>query len=278
MENLEINEDIKIPYNDFDTLVIAGGSSKGILTLGALQYAYDKSIMKNIDIFIGTSSGSIICFLLLIGYTPIEIIVYICTHQLLEKLQHFNIVAMLNGNGATSFSSIYEQLEKMTIDKIGYLPTFKDLKEKFNKTLICVTYNLTDDKTEYISHETNPDLPCLIALRMSSNLPLIFENYKYGNKFYIDGGISDNFAIDIGDKKGNKILGLVICGDTQSFNNEPDTNILEYIYKLIFIPISQSTEYKIEHATDKCKIIRLDYNNLKFFNLNINAKEKLDIF
>ena len=53
---------------------------------------------------------------------------------------------------------------------------------------------------------------------------------------------------------------------------------LKIIYKLIFIPISQSTEYKIEHATDKCKIIRLDYNNLKFFNFNINAKEKLDIF
>jgi NTE family protein len=281
MEKLEIDNDMKDSssiHTDFDTLVIAGGSSKGILTLGALQYAYDKNILKNINIFIGTSSGSIICFLLLIGYTPIEIIVYVCTHQLLEKLQHFNIVAMLNGNGATSFSSIYEQLEKMTIDKIGYLPTFKDLNEKFDKTLICVTYNLTDDKTEYISHETHPDLPCLIALRMSSNLPLIFENYKYGNKFYIDGGISDNFAIDIGDKKGNNVLGLLICGDTQSFNNEPDTNIIEYIYKLIFIPISQSTEYKITHTSDKCKIIKLDYSGLKFFNFNINAKEKLDIF
>ena len=284
--SIEDNEDIEsslvtkdlIPPSNFDTLVIAGASSKGIVTLGALQYAYDNYILKNITTYIGTSSGAIICFLLLIGYTPIEIIVYICTHQLLEKLQHFNIVAMLNGGGATSFSSIYEQLEKITIEKLGYLPTFQDLKDKFDKNFICVTYNLTDDKTEYISYETHPNLPCLIGLRMSANLPLIFENYKYGNKFYIDGGISDNFAIDIADKKGTKILGLVIASGNESFNKDPDANILEYIYKLIFIPISESTEYKITNSSSKCKIIRLDYSKLKFFNFNINSKEKLDIF
>ena len=279
---IEKTEDTNIPHEkvsiNFDTLVISGGSSKGILTLGGLQYAYDNYILNNINTYIGTSSGAMICFLLLIGYTPIEIIIYICTHQLLEKMQHFNVVAMLNGNGAMSFGNIYEQIEKMTIDKLGYLPTFEDIHKKYNKTLICVTYNLTDNKTEYISHETHPQLPCLIALKMSSNLPLIFENYKYGNKFYIDGGISDNFAIDIGDKKGDKVLGLVISSNNESFNTGSDSNILEYIYKLIFIPISQSTEYKIQHATKKCKIIRLDYDKLKFFTFNINSKEKLDIF
>lgn len=269
-------KDSIIPSSDFDTLVLAGGSSKGILTLGALQYAYDNYILKKINIYIGTSSGSIICFLLLIGYTPIEIITYLCTNQLLEKLQNFNIVAMLNGNGAISFSSIYEQLEKMTIEKLGFLPTFNDIKNMFNKTLICVTYNLSDDKTEYISYLNNPNLPCLIALKMSSNLPLIFEKYKYGDKYYVDGGISDNFAIDIGDKYGNKILGLLINEDEKI--NNLDENILEYIYKLIFIPISQNTEYKLLNCSKKCKIIRLDYPKLKFFNFNIKSKEKLNIF
>ena len=275
--NTDDINDIEIP-NDFDTIVIAGGSSKGILTLGALQYAYDNFILKKINTYIGTSSGSIICFLLLIGYTPIEIIVYLCTHQLLEKLQHFNIVAMLNGNGALSFSNIYEQLEKMTIDKLGYLPTFEDIYNNFKKNLICVTYNITDDKTEYISYETYPQLPCLIALKMSSNLPLIFEKYKYGDKFYIDGGITDNFPIDLGDQIGNKVLGLLISHETSNFNSQTDESILEYIYKLIFIPMSQNVDYKVLNVSKKCKIIKLEYNKLKFFNFNINSKEKLDIF
>ena len=114
--------------------------------------------MKEIKNYIGTSSGSIICFLLAIGYTPIEIMVYICTHQLLERIQHFNVVAMINGGGASSFISIYEQLEKMTIEKIGYIPTFQDLKTKFNANLTCITYNLTENKTEYLSVDNYPNL------------------------------------------------------------------------------------------------------------------------
>jgi predicted patatin/cPLA2 family phospholipase len=260
-----------IPNYDFDTLVLSGGSSKGIMILGALQYAYDNFLLNKIDKYIGTSVGSIICFLLLIGYTPIEIMVYLCTHEILEKLQHFNIVAMINGNGALSYSGIYEQLEKMTIDKIGYLPTFKDIKEKYGKQLICATYNLTYNKTEYLSFENNPNLPCLIGIKMSSNLPLIFEKFKYNNNFYIDGGISDDFAIDIGDKMGDKILGIVITIDNNSFNSEGES-ILEYIYKLIFIPISQSMDSKINNASNNCKIIKLSYNKLKFFNFNMKEQ------
>jgi NTE family protein len=268
-------DNISINTYGFDTLVLSGGSSKGILTLGALQYAYDNNLLSKIYTYIGTSAGALICFFLIIGYTPIEIIVYLCTNEILEKLHHFDIVSMLNGTGALSYSGIYEQLEKMTINKIGYLPTFQDIKEKFNKNLICTVYNLTDSKTEYISYENNKNLPCLIALRMTSNLPLIFEKFKYGDKFYIDGGISNNFAINVADKIGNNVLGILITTNNDFNDND---NIIEYIYKLIFIPMSQSIEYKILNTKNSCKIIRLSYDKLKFFNFNINLKEKLDIF
>jgi predicted acylesterase/phospholipase RssA len=88
----------------------------------------------------------------------------------------------------------------MSISKIGYLPTLNDIKEKMKKNLVCVTHNLTENRTEYLSWETHPHLPCVTAINMSANLPLVFENYRYGNCFYVDGGISDNFAIDTGEK------------------------------------------------------------------------------
>ncbi len=276
-KNKNTEEEILI-NTDYDTLVLAGGSSKGIVTLGALQYAYDNYLIKNVNKYVGTSSGAMISFLLAIGYTPTEIIVYICCNQLLEKILHFNIVAMINGEGASSFTSIYESFEKMTIDKIGFLPTFRDLKERFGKTLVFVTYNITENKPEYLSYDTYPDLPCLIAIRMSANLPLIFEKYKYGNSYYIDGGVCDNFAIDIGDKIGNKILGVVLNSRKEDFSNEPDMNVLEYIYKIMFIPVSQILEYKLKNISDKCKIVNLDYNKIKFFNFDINSKEKLEMF
>jgi NTE family protein len=278
-DELEIKTEIDLNLSKascYDTIVISGGSIKGIITLGALQYIKENFLLEKVNTYIGTSSGAIISYLLIIGYTPIDLIVYLCVNQLLEKLQNLNIVSMVNGNGASSFSNIYEQLEKMTITKIGILPTLKDLYNKFGKKLIIVTYNLTDNKTEYLSHETNPDLPCLIALRMSSNLPFIFENFQYENKLYIDGGISNNFAIDIGEKEGKQILGLVISLDNEVFTN---MDIIEYMYKVLMIPAEQLLQSKLEKVNkDKCKIIKLSYSNINIFDFHIDYKIKLDMF
>lgn len=267
----------------YDTLVISGASAKGIIFLGGLQYLYDNYILNHIKTYIGTSIGSIICYLLVIGYTPIEIMVYISTHQLFEKMQAFDILGMVKGKGAFSFSLIQEELEKMSIEKIGYLPTLKSLKERYNKNFISVTYNLSENKTEYLSHENYPDLPCISAIRMSSNLPFVFENYKYGNSFYIDGGISNNFPIDIAQKYGNKILGLGLTHNKElenKENNMPPNNILEYFYKLIFVPVSQYIELREQQIDiEKTKIIKLNYNgDLKVFNFNISSKNRLEMF
>jgi predicted patatin/cPLA2 family phospholipase len=277
---LSVVEDKKvlIPTCAYDTLVISGGGIKGILTLGALQYAYDNYLLKEIKTYIGTSAGCIISFLLIIGYTPVEIIVNICTNRFMERLQNFNVVSMMNGLGAASYSALSEQLEKITIAKIGYLPTLNDLNKKYGKNLICCTYNLTKATSEYLSFENYPDLPCLTALRMTSNLPLIFEKYSYNASYYIDGGIADNFPIDIGQSKGEKVLGLYIYTAQENYNKIPDMDIVEYIYNLINIPSVQSVEYKIKLTSPKCKIVRLTYENIKMFNFSIDSKTKLDMF
>ena len=279
-EEQKKDEEVQNETIDYDTLCITGSSAKGLLILGSLQYAYDNFMFNNINIYIGTSSGAIISYLLAIGYKPIEIISYICTNQLLEKIQHFNIVAMLQGRGACSFTPIQEQIEKMSISKIGYLPTLKNIKDRYNKTLIFSTHNLTLNKTEYLSYETYPDLPCITALRMSANLPLVFEKYKYGNSYYIDGGISDNFPIEIADKMGSKIFGIILSLEEKNFNQNLDIDAIEYIYKLMFIPILQRMKNKIENASENCKIIQLSSGNSgsNFFDFNINTKQKLNMF
>lgn len=263
--------------SEYDTLVLAGGSTRAIAILGALQFCSDNFLLNKVKTYIGTSAGAMICYLLCIGYTPIEIVVYLCTHQLLEKLQTFNIVAMIQGRGASSFTQLGEQLEKMTIDKLGYLPTMQDLYEKLGKKLICVTHNLTEARTEYIQHDTHPKVPCITALRMSCNLPLVFEKFKYGHSFYIDGGISDNFPIQL-VPPDNRALGIVLSRDKYSVDENSEPDILEYIYELMFIPIKQSTEHKIKNAHDNCKILEIQSSKFKFFNFNLSSTDKLNLF
>ena len=276
-ENL-LNTNIDIPKPEFkinyDTIVLSGGAIKGLLTLGALQYAKDSYFIKNIKTFVGVSSGAMICYLLSIGYTPIEIVVYISTHRLIEKLSKFNFISILKCGGLTDFNIIHSHIEKMTISKLGYLPTLKELQQRCNKNLIFCTYNLSKKKIEYLTPEDNPDLPCLLALRMTSNLPFIFDKFKYQDNYYIDGGIIDNFPIDIGYERGGKVLGMYISEDTGYENNK----VLEYIYELISIPILSITNNKIEKYKDKVKIISLDENKTKFFNFNLNSTERLEMF
>ena len=266
---------------EYDTLVLSGGSINSISIIGGLQYVKDNNMMENINTYIGTSAGAIICYLLIIGYTPVEIVVYLCiNHHLFEKLKCFDILNAVRGDGATTFMYISDQLEKMTIDKIGRLLTLKDIETIFNKKLICVTYNITKASVEYLSSETNPELPCLIALRMSANLPLIFEHFKYENSFYIDGGIVNNFAVDIGEKYGKKVLGICLgVNNMNSPQDNPSDNILEYIYTLLLVPMVQSMKYKIKSKSDTTTVVELRCSgNIKMFNFDINSKTKLEMF
>lgn len=266
------------PDIKYDTLVLPGGGIKGLMILGALQYCYDNFILTDVINYVGTSSGAMTSYLLAIGYTPVDIVTYICCYQIMEKIQHFDLFAMINNLGATAFTPISELLEKMTIDKIGYLPTLMDIKQQFNKNLVLVTYNLTTNSEEYLNYETHPSLPCLVALRMTANLPLVFENYKYNNNLFIDGGITNNFAIDQAEKIGTKVLGIYMNYVHTPNNN--NNNILEFIYKLMYIPIIQQQKNKLDKANrQKCSILNLsDSMTVKMFDFSISTTDKLELF
>jgi predicted acylesterase/phospholipase RssA len=276
MENEKKLDDVESTY--YDTLVLSGGSNKTILTLGALQCAVDNYILEHINIYVGTSSGAIISYMLCIGYTPIELLVYLCTNQIFEALQNYSLVNLANGKGACSFNPLQEHLEKITIEKIGYLPTLNDIKERYNKTLICVTYNYTETMTEYLSWENYPHLPCITALKMSANLPLVFDKYRYGDSFYVDGAVSDNFPVKHADKIGKKIIGIML-NSLGSENTDSNETVIDYFYNLLFIPISQNTNEQLENLSPKTNIVKINHQfEFKFFNFNINTKTKLEMF
>ena len=271
--------------NDFDILVIAGSSAKGIAVLGALQNCYDKNMLNNIQYYLGTSSGFVINYLLVIGYTPVEILVNIFTNNLLENLQEINYNTLLKGQGAISWDKhIGKLLYDMTMEKINFIPTFKDLLDKFNKKLYGITYNASLDRMEILSPENTPELKCLDAAKMTANLPFLFEKCNYNDNYYLDGGLVNNFPIDLAKKLGNKILGIVTYNENKKdskLNNKmiESENQMEFIYKLMFISIEQTTESKITNYDEtNLKLVRIPIGSLKSYNFNINSKQKFDLF
>lgn len=266
----------------YDTLVLSGGAMNGILQLGSLQYCKDKGMLENIKTYIGTSVGAIISYLMIIGYTPVEIIVYLCTHtKVFEKLKYFDINAGCRGDGATSFLHILEYLEQMTTEKIGRLLTMKDIPILFEKKFICTTFNSSKNISELLSAELTPDLPCLSALRMSANIPLVFEHYKYGDSFYVDGGICKNFPIDVGEKDSENVLGIVVLLPKHKVDPKfyPQKNLLEYYIRLLFAAHEEVIYSRISMKKQTTTVIELtSMNAKKSLEFSIDSKNKLELF
>lgn len=264
----------------YQTLVLSGGSTKCIAMLGSIQYGYDNNLLQKIDTFIGTSAGGIICYLLCIGYTPIEIIMYVCRQNIFKRTPPIDIVSMINGTGALEFSTIGVQLEKMTIEKVGRLLTFQDIKSIFDKRLVLNTYNLSEDKIEYLSPETTPNLPCLAGLRQTCSLPFIFEPYKYMGSFYIDGGIYENFAISFEVQNDtNRRLG--ICVEVEEAKRDPtNSSMMEYIFHLLAIPIRQNIQHILQkHKDTKNNIDIINIKaNISLLQFQLSSHELLELF
>lgn len=279
-------EDKTLHVIEYDTLVISGSAIKLFTELGGVQCAYDEFLLSSVTNYIGTSSGAILNFLLSIGYSPVEITVYVLTNpSIFSNIENLNFYSMIHGSGGATFDTIYEHLERLSILKLGYVPTMLDLKEKHGINLVCVAYNRTKKEVEYLSSSTHPDLLSIMAVKMSSNLPFVFEECKYGNDSYIDGGVVDNFAIKHAESVGEKILGVYVDNkieNSQSISNKKsmtDSNFFEYLYEMIFIPIQYLQEKQIKEATSKTTIVKLDNeHNILFFDFKIDTKTKLDMF
>jgi predicted acylesterase/phospholipase RssA len=137
---------------------------------------------------------------------------------------------------------------------------------------------MTTCKAEYLGPENHPDLPCLIALRMSANIPLIFDRFKYMDNYYIDGGIVDNFPIVKGVEIGKKVIGIQLNIEESKLKDEPEEGVISYFLKLLYIPMIQLSKNNIEKVKDTATIISINGKMRNIIEFNIHSKIRLEMF
>ena len=271
-------------------LVMSGGGIYGYTMLGSLAYMYENGMLNSIDTYIGTSMGAIIGYLLAIGFTPLEITMHLHKTKVLNSLAQFDFVSMASGHGASDWNILQKELEKLTLEKIGEFVNLQDLKRKYNKTLVCATYNMDTRSMEYIDPETKPDIPALVAIRMSANVPFIFDVFKYQNGHYIDGGILDNLPIEYAlnrygisevsetvDSK-DKILCIAIDYVGQEKTHTSYSSI-ELLYNVLLAPSMMMSKEKMRLSRCFSTFYRLrTRKDVKFFNFDVKPSIALDMF
>lgn len=258
----------------YSSLVLSGGGFNGIIFLGVIYNLILKSSLdiKKINSFTGTSIGSIICTLLSIGYSPLEIITestkiinnYFATSSLPVSthidLVNMNIPTIIFNLYSSSNTHIFKIIETLIFNKINIIPTMKTLYELTGKKLTLVSHCL-NKSTVYINHETFPNINVMDAIKMSCNIPFIFDKICIDNEYYVDGGISDNFPVkyvyEHMKKEKNNILGICLnCKKDSKINNE-----IEYMKAVFLDALMNNTFKSLKYCEDNnIRIIKVDTN------------------
>ena len=279
---------------NFNTLVLSGGGIKGIAHLGCIFYLQDtlKFDINKINIFSGTSIGSVICLLFVCGYTPAKLMEELKGVNSFLNINNMSLMSLFSKYGLFKIEELSRIVEEKVIRKYGYVPTLKKLFELTGKDLWICSVNSYNSEVVYFNHRTHPDKNCIEAVEDSCRIPLIFEKNKY-----LDGGLGDNFPLLALTKNYNlqdlNILGILLSGkeliSTNGDVSSGSSGILNYIYNLLNISINSNINFRMEHIeklyesayrsiSKKIDIVVVPFERRTLIPLYISEEDKLKIF
>lgn len=236
----------------------------GICSLGALHYfhvlgEYDPTTVK---IYAGTSIGSVISLLLVCGYHPYEIFMKMREDKNIFKSKDINNILDIFESGILSNDSLSDELTKLVEAKFGKVLSLQELYDKTKKTLIIPVTNVSKMRCEYYSYKTKPNISCVKAVMLSSNVPVLFKRDKLDDEYIVDGGLTDNFPLQHIDDGIMNILGIATLGRTNLVNPSNfslgDDNFLSYYTKLLQLPAMANMSIRCKSHSKNTKVIIIE--------------------
>lgn len=256
-------------------LVLSGGGPRGLGILGALHYIYEQGGLDNINEYWGTSIGSVLCLLLMIGYTPFEIF-----HQLF-MMDYFTGGADLECHDiwdTTAFCPIESLGDKIALfirNKIGNRCwTFKKLYKKFHTKIHIIGSNTDTMSGECFNVDTQPNMNVLDAIEISCDLPYIFTKKEYQGQRYVDGGFINNYPINLADDGQHGVLGICASGSMKMVGDDH----IGWIYRLLHMPIMELQRLRLENLTPMCVHVELDIDTVSMLDMSPSKPVKIATF
>lgn len=250
----------------YKNLVLSGGGVRGIYYIALLKYFENNNI--NINDFknlAGVSVGSFFATAISLGYTSDELeehALYILDYS---KLKSMNIFDFFSNLGLDNGDKLEHCIKRMIRNKIGNKSiTFIELYEKYGKNLIIPSVCLSSREIVYFSKETTPKLKLWKAIRMSLGVPFLFKPFIYKNNYYVDGGLKNNFPIELFNSVDT--LGIDITSKKQDMNTI--FNLEKFILSLV--DVATRNKYTIIYQD----VIQLSNFYVSNVNNNSDSQEK----
>lgn len=286
-------------------IVLAGGGAKGSAHIGVIKYIEEIGIP--IDYVAGTSMGSIIGGLYALGYTPIEMDSLISNMDwsvyMSDKVDRGSMGFREKNDKNTYLLNIpfstgaftktlkekraeRENEEEKNLSFISSLPSGfisgQNLLSLFNSLCVgyqdsisfddlpipyaCVATNIVTGKQKVLRSGVFP-----LAMRASMAIPGVFSPVRMGDEVLVDGGMMNNFPVNVCKEMGADIvIGVEVNegmkGDSKKLNSLPE--LLDQLLNIV-------TSGELEKNRELCDIYihpsSKGYGTMSFDKVSIDS-------
>ena len=219
-------------------VVLSGGGAKGVAHVNALRVIREVGIP--IDYLVGTSMGSIIAGLSAIGYTPDQLEAIVNEEDwpflLSDKIKRSEQTMAQRKTAETFVLSLpinKSSRKKATgglIQGINLNNLFQELTMGYHDSIrfdnlpipfACVSEDVVNG-TKYVFHEG----VLSTAMRSSMAIPAVFTPVRIDSAILVDGGMIDNFPVDIAlDMGADYVIGVDVQNNLKTvdeLNSTPE--------------------------------------------------------
>ncbi len=249
-------------------LVLSGGGAKGIAHIGVIQALEDNDIP--IDYITGTSMGTIVGGLYACGFTPQEMLdlilsrgfSYWSTGKIDPDLRYYftdgdatpALFSMSLGRQPAASDSVPASLISPLPMSFAFMELFSPYTAQcggdFNRLFVpfhCVASDVAAKRKRVFRGGRLGD-----AIRASMSFPIVFQPTTIDGRLYYDGGIYDNFPVDV--MREDFAPSIMIGVDVSTEAKGPQTTLMDQIENLVI----QGGSYELPSG-EGIKI-RLDLN------------------
>lgn len=271
-------------------LVLSGGGAKGAAHIGVLKYM--EEIGLPVSYVTGTSMGSIIGGLYALGYTPEELETLISNidwpmyivgknerrnlSQRRREMSDRLLVQVPYGKFMTENDMQVSAMPMGAVEGDNLVNLFNFLSVGYQDSMCfdsmpipfaCVATDLMTGKPIVLR-----DGEFAQSLRSSMAIPIFFTPVQRGNKMLADGGITNNFPVDICLEMGaDVVVGLEVASDIDCTPDE-----LRSIPRQLQQYLSIVTNRGLDEHRKQCRIyINPDVSGINMLSFNAEAIAEL---
>lgn len=192
-----------------------------------------------IEAVAGASGGALVAAALGSGYKPNEEVIKLMklTSPGNSNFIKFSLLSFIFKWGFIKTKEIEKLIDKYMVNKLGQciIPTY------------IVTTNVETRQAKIWNSIDNPEMRLSKAIATSISIPFVFEPHEIDDELYVDGGVANNFPLDIFGT-GKDVIGLRIRSAKSDKKGREIKNIKDYGLAILDTMVEATTREHIEDA------------------------------